>query len=166
MNKQAWVGIYSDQPGRSKEAGFCDLDKTRALFEEFDRYSREDCPTLTELEAEDAGAEPLAHDHLDFDVCFGRRHPGSQRQSRCYLSVSALKPSGYFIVLTVPRYGLGWISIPKGMIFIRGCRQYVAREGGAITRDQVTTMLHALFQKHDRELAGWAASLPGLKQTY
>lgn len=166
MNKLAWVEIYSNQPNRSKEVGFCDLNKTLSLFEEFSRYNRDACQTLEELEAESAGAEPFEHDHLDFDACFGRKHPGSQEHSRCYVSVSALKPSGYSMVLTVPRYWMGWFPIPKGMIFIRGCQQYTAREGEVIARDPVVTILNALFRMHEKELAGWAPSQPYLKQTY
>lgn len=166
MGKQACIDISSDKQGVSKEIGFCDLNKTLSLFEEFSRFNRAACPTLEELGAEDAGVEPFDHDHLAFDVCFGRKDPGSQEHSNCYLSASALKPSGYVICLTVPRYWMGYIPIPKGMIIPRGCLQYNAKNGAVLARDQVVMIIQALFLRPDKELAGWAQSQTYLKRTY
>jgi hypothetical protein len=166
MNRQAWIDITSDQHGKSKEIGFCDLNKTLSLFDEFERYDRAACPTLQELEAEDDGDGPFGHDHLDFDVCFGHKNPGSQEHSNCYVSVSALKPSGYAVHLTVPRYWMGFVPIPKSLILVQGCRQYCDREGAVITRDQVAAIIKALFVTCEKELIAWAQSQPYLKRTY
>lgn len=166
MNRQAWIDITSDQHGKSKEIGFCDLNKTLSLFEEFASYDRAVCPTLQELDAEDDGAGPFDHNHLDFDVCFGHKNPGSQEHSNCYVSVSALKPSGYAVHLTVPRYWMGLIPIQMSLIFVQGCRQYCAREGAVITRDQVVAIIKALFVTCEKGLVGWAQSQPYLKRPY
>lgn len=166
MNRQAWIDVTSNQHGKSKEIGFCDLNKTLSLFEEFDCSDRECCPTLNELEAEDNGEGPFDHVHLDFDVCLGLKNPGSQEHSNCYVSVSALRPSGYALNLTVPRYWMGFIPIPKSLFLIQGCWQYRAREGAVITKDQAVAIVKALFMTRKKELIQWAESQVYLKRSY
>jgi hypothetical protein len=82
------------------------------------------------------------------------------------VSVGALKPMGYAVHLTVPRYWMGFIPIPKSLILIQGCRQYCAREGTVITRDQGVAIVKALFMTCENELIGWAQSQPYLKRSY
>lgn len=166
MKKQAWIGFSSDNDSAYNESGFCDLDQTLSLFEAFNRYNRASCPTLQELDAEGTGAEPFEHAHVDFDVCFGLKAQGDQGRSTCYLSVSALKPTGYAIMLTVPRYFMGCIPIPRGMIIPRSCQQYYAKKGTVLSREHVIQIIQALFLKHGKELVGWAQSLPYLERTY
>ena len=68
MNRQVWIEITSDRPGRSEEIGFCNHNQALACFDNFSRSDRAVCPTLAELDAEGEGAEPFDHDHLDFDI--------------------------------------------------------------------------------------------------
>ncbi len=135
----------------------CDLERALSLLAEFDRSARSRCPTLAQLRAEDEGEQGPDYEHVGFDLYFGDKASASPEHSECYLQVDLLKPSGYNILLTVPRFLLGIIRRP-----ISPFAQYET-SGVAATREQLATVIQAFFERPDKDLFRWVQTQPGLK---
>ena len=144
MNKQAWIDVSSAKHDKNIDLGLCYLNGALSSFTEFSRSDRSRVPTLEELQS-DTEEDFEHHEHLEYDVYFGERPTTGAPKSNCWLTVEALKPSGYDIILTVPRYLLNCIRLP----FVR---QYDIRGDCSASTDEVETVLKALYTKHDKEL--------------
>jgi hypothetical protein len=156
MNKQAWVDISSSKPGASVNAGACALERALSLLAEFDRSDRSRCPTLAQLVAEDEGEQGPDYDHVGFDLYFGDKASASPEHSEIYIQVILLRPSGYNILLTVPRFWFGIIRHP-----IYSFAQYETT-GVATTREQLATVIQAFFERPNKDLFQWVQEQPGL----
>jgi hypothetical protein len=156
MNKQAWASVSSSKQGASVEVGACDLERALSLLAELDRSDRSRCPTLAQLRAEEEGEQGPKYDHVGLDLYFGDKPSESQGRSEFYLQVDLLRPSGYNILLNVPRFVLGIFRRP-----IHNVAQYETVDA-ATSRDQLATVIQALFAKRDQDLFPWLQKQPGL----
>jgi len=156
MKKQAWMSVSSSKQGKCMEVGACDLNRALALLAELDRSDRSRCPTLAQLRAEEEGEQEPKYDHVGFDLYFGDKPLESQERSEFSLQADLLRPSGYSILLNVPRFMLGIFRRP-----IHNFAQYETVDA-ATTRDQLATVIQTLFEKRDQDLFPWLQKQPGL----
>jgi hypothetical protein len=157
MKKQAWIRVLSSKQGTCKTVGDCDLDRALSLLAELDRSDRSRCPTLAQLRAEEKGEEVSEYDVVGFDLYFGDKALVTPEHSECSLHVDLLRPSGYNILLNVPRFVFGIFRRPFQKV-----AEYKAVDA-ATSRDQLATVIQAFFDRRDKDLFEWVQTQPGLE---
>jgi hypothetical protein len=163
MNNQAWIwtGVTPtthDNDIDDIDFVLCNLNGALSSFTKFSRCDRSRMPTLDELQS-DVEEDFEKNEQLEFGVLFGDRPTEKSSESKRWLTAVALKPSGYDILLTVPRYLFHCIPLPLLLV-----RQYDVRGDSSASTDEIETILKALYTKSAKELGGWADGQSFLKR--
>ena len=157
MKKRAWMELWSAKKDACVEGAACDLDRALSLVRDLDNVDRSRCLTFAQQRDEDEGTQVPDHDRVGFSLSFGTKVSSNQGHSKCCMEVDLVRPSGYNILLTVPRFFLGLIPRPFDSF-----AQYETVEAAA-SREQLTIVIRAFYERPDKDLLQWSDTQPHLQ---